>query len=206
MENRTVVGCCLEHSYERCGLIGGEAGGSGVEIGAGGGLYTVGVIAEIYCVGIHRENLLLRINQFEFYGDYPLLAFHNENAQAGKFPEQSGGILRANAEHVFRQLLGYGRCTAGVFYSSAQAHEIYSVMTVESFVFCTYKGVPEVGRHLVIGYGRTVFLEESANENRVGTIDFGCRIGWRRLDCDEPRCLSEKPQEVYIDHAEIKEY
>ena len=98
----------LEHAYQHGSLLCGEVLGSGVEIGLCSRLNTEGIRAEVYGVGIHRDNLFLGEYGLKLGGDNPLLALDNENLQARHLPEQSRRVLRAYAEHVLCQLLSDG--------------------------------------------------------------------------------------------------
>ena len=95
----------LEHTDQQSALLGGQLFRCGVEIGLGSRLDAVGVRTEVYGVGVHGDDLFLVEDRLQLGGDDPLFALDNENLQPRDLAQQTGGILRAHAEHVLGQLL-----------------------------------------------------------------------------------------------------
>ena len=108
MEYRIICGSGLQHPDQDSRLIGRQLVGSGVEVGFGCCLNAVGLVAEVYGVGIHGEKLLLVVAYLELGGYYPLLAFQDKHTQSGDCAEQSGRVVGAHSEHILCQLLRDG--------------------------------------------------------------------------------------------------
>ncbi len=92
----------------------------------------------------------LRENRFELHGDDPLLALDDEQAEYRHLAQQTGRILRTNAEHILCQLLCDGRSTAPVMMqecilgSSKHADRVDTDMLVESFILGIYQCLEEI--------------------------------------------------------------
>ena len=172
-----VVGGGLEHAYEDGGVLRLQVFGRTAEVGLAGGLDAKGVGAEVYGVGILRQDLFLGEEVFEFVGGDPFLALHDEHLQSGNVSQEACGVFRACAEEVLGQLLGDGRGTTGVAMEDIVLGDGYeggivdAVVMIEMFVFSRDECLPEYGIHLLVGYGRTVLAEELADLLAVGTVD-----------------------------------
>ena len=114
VRNGVVCRRCLQHSHESGRLFYCHPLRGGVEVCLACGLYSKGICAEVHGVGVHRENLVLAVEELQFGGDNPLLALHYEHAYAWDVAQQSRAVLCAHAEHVLCQLLGDGGRSAGV--------------------------------------------------------------------------------------------
>ena len=200
----------FEQSHEHGRLFRFEGGGSGLEVGLGGRLDAVGVRSEVHGVGIHGEDFLLRTEEFQLRGDDHLLALHDEDFHAGDVAEQSGGILCANAKHVFHQLLRDGRSSAGmplscILHGSEDTEEVHTVVAVEAFVFGRNEGVDKGRCDGVVGHGRAVFVEKLAQQFAVVTVNLrGSRILGVH-DAAQRGRLAEEPEQIDL-HGETIEH
>ena len=169
----------LQHAYKGGGLIGGHLFRRGAEVGAAGGLDAERVGTEVYRVGIHRQNLLLRVNYLQLGGYHPFLALLHYNADAGYLAQQPGGVLGAHAEHVLGQLLRYRRGSAGlavyngVFQGACQTIGVYAVVAEETLVLGVNKGGPEHGIHILVFHRTAVLVVEFAYPYTIGTVYLG---------------------------------
>ena len=79
------------------------------------------------------------------------------------------------------------------------------MMAIETLVLGVDKGFPELRADIVVVHGHAVLAEELANHLAVGTIDLRGlgRVGV--LDIAHGGRLTEKPQEVDVDHDEIEQ-
>ena len=200
----------LEEADKHGGLFGFQVARLFIEIGTRGRLDAVGVAAEVNGVGVHRQYLVLVVEQFEFDGYQHLLALLDEDAHARDITQQSRGILRADAEHILHQLLRDGGCAArmshnGILSRGGQSVEIDAVVAVEAFVFGVYEGLEEDGRNAVHGHGGAVLIVELAYERAVGVVEFA-GLGIARIHYLEGRGrLAEEPKEVQGQGNGIKE-
>ena len=185
--------------------------GLAVKVGLAGRLDAEGVGAEVYCIGILRQDLVFGEEEFELVGRDPLFAFQDEHLQSRDVAQQTSGVFASCAEEVLGQLLRDGGGAACivmqgiVFQCSRKGLIVDAVMTVESLVFRVDEGFPEDGVHLFVGHGRTVLTEEFAYQLSVGTVD---HRGFGRtfvLDGRHGGRLSEEPEEVYIHSQQIEE-
>ena len=198
----------LEHTDQQGALLGGQLFRCCVEIGLGSGLDAVSVRAEVYGVGVHGDDLFLVEDRLQLGGDDPLLALDNENLQPGDLAQQTGGILRAHAEHVLGQLLRYSRSTAAVVAEHSVFHGTEDTYRVDShaawaLVVSLVLGIDERFEEIRIDFfvfhGGAVFIEELANECAIGSIDLGCLAGLRIHDAREiAGALAEQPKEVDV--------
>ena len=81
---------------------------SRIEVGFRCRLDAKRVRAEVYGVGVHGENLVLRAKQFQLGGNNHFLELHDQNLHTGNVAQETGGVFCAHAEHVFHQLLADG--------------------------------------------------------------------------------------------------
>ena len=198
----------LEHTDQQGALLGGQFFRRGVEIGLGSRLDAVSVGTEVYGIGVHGDDLFLVEDRLQFGGDDPLLALDNENLQPGDLAQQTGGILRAHAEHVLGQLLRYCRSTATVVAEHSVFHGTEDTYRVDShaawaLVVSLVLGIDECFEEIRVDFfvfhGGAVFIEELANERAVGSIDLGCLAGLRIHDAREiAGTLAKQPKEVDV--------
>lgn len=141
-------------------------------------------------------------------GDDPLFALDNEDLQPWYLAQQTGGILRAHAEHVLGQLLRYCRSTATVVAEHSVFHGTEDTYRVDShaawaLVVSLVLGIDECFEEIRIDFfvfhGGAVFIEELANERAVGSIDLRGLAGLRIHDAGEITwALAKQPKEVDV--------
>ena len=179
MRDGVVGRCGLEHSHEHGSLFQLEVLRRGVEVGLAGRLDAEGIRAEVDGVGIHRQNLFLRIEVLELERHQPLLGLRDEHAHAGNAAQRTAGILRAHLEHVLCQLLRDGGGSTGIVMQNGvlgggkHADGVDAEVAVEAFVLRVDEHAPEVGVHLLVFHRSAVLAEVLAYHHAVGTIDFG---------------------------------
>ena len=151
IDTRIVGACGLEQSHQHGTLLDFQVLGGGPEVGVGRRLDAVGIAAEVHRVGIHLQDFLLAVEDFQFGGDDPFLALHDEHLHAGDVAQQARRVVAAGAEHVLHQLLRDGARTARaamqhqVLGRGAQAAEVDAVVAVETLVLGVDEHPEELG-------------------------------------------------------------
>ena len=93
-----------------------------------------------------------------------------------------------------------------VFKCGKQSLEIYSVMTVKTFVFGVNKGFEEHRIYFLVLYGRAVLVEIFSYQHAIFAVQFGslARFGVHNaVYCGR---FSEQPQEIQVYGSKIKYY
>ena len=197
----------FEQTHQHGGLLVGEAVGRRAEIAARRRLDAEGVGAEVHRVEIHREDVLLGVEELQLLGHNPLLHLHHQQLHAGDVAAEAGGVAGAHAEEVLGQLLRDGGGAAGVALHHVLAGgeeplEVHSVMVVEALVFGGDEGADEQGRDLPVGHGRAVFVVVAAHEHAVGAVDLTGFGDDGVLDVGEARTAAEEPEEIHVDEPQ----
>ena len=175
VEPRVVGRRSLQQAHQHCTLLDGEVFWRGVEVGFSCRLYAVAVATEIHCIGIHRKNLLFRIEHFNLHRKKHLLAFHYYDFQSRHLAKQTCAIVGAHPEHVLHQLLGDGAGAAcmtanHILESGSKTLKVDAMMLIESLVLGVDEHLEEDGINILVAYRRTVLVEILANEFAVGAI------------------------------------
>ena len=211
IDARVIIGCRLEQSHQHGSLLGSQFVGCCTKIGSGSSLDAKGIRAEIYSIGIHGQNLILREVELQLIGGNPFLALHNEHFQPWDIAQQTRRILRADTEQVLGQLLRNGRCATCitmhhvVFKGCAKSLIVNTMVAAETLVFCIDKGIPEGRANVFVSNRHTILAEEFAYHFAVSAIDLRGFCRMRILDVAHGRRLTKKPQEINVHHDKIQE-
>ena len=212
IEDGVVERSGFQNAHQHSRLVGGQFARSGVEVGLAGSLDAKAVAAEVHGVGIHRQDFFLLIHHLYFGGDNPFLALDNNHPQTGNVAQQSRTVWGAHAEHVFCQLLGDGRRSAGllvydgVFHRSQYAAKIHTMMLVKALVLSIYQGFPEYGCHIFIFHRTAVLVVELAYQFAVGTVNLRRGTCWGMEYLIETGRLAEKTQEIDVHHTQVHQH
>ena len=201
----------LEQTHEHGALFEFEVARRGFEVGIGSCLDAVGVAAEVHGVGIHLEDFLLAVQDFQLGGDDPFLALHDEHFHTRDITQQTRRVIAAGAEHVLYQLLCDGARATGtsvqhhILGSSTQTAKVDAVVHVETLVLGIDKHLEELRVYRVIRHRRAVLIIVFANGLAVGAVQVA-RLGVAGMhDAVGAGRLAEEPQEVDIHGYQIKQ-
>ena len=201
----------LEQAHEHSALLELEVTRCGLEIGIGGSLDAVGIAAEVHRIGIHLQDFLLGIEDFQLGGDDPLLALHDEHFHARNIAQQACRVVAAGAEHVLHQLLGDGARATGtsvqhhVLESGTQAAKVDAVMLIEALVLGVDKDLEELRVDRFISHGRAVLVIVLADGLAVGTVQVASLGVAGMHDAVGAGRLAEEPQQVDVHSNEVEE-
>ena len=176
IDTRIIISGSLQQSYEDSTLIRCEFLWRRPEICLCRCFDTKSIRAEIYRIGIHRENLFLVEEHLQLHGSNPLLAFHDEHFHAGDIAEKSRRILRTDTEHVLDQLLCDGRSTTCIVMNdiilegSEHTLEVNTEMLIVTLVLCINQSTPENRVNILILNRSTILAEVFSNQFTIGTI------------------------------------
>ena len=177
--NRVVVRSGFEHTYKYGGLFCGNIFRCCVEVSLTSRFDSKGIRAEVYGIGVHRNDVFLIVKHFEFQGNNPFLAFHYKYANTRNLTNEPCGILCSHAKHILSQLLGDSRCTARivmnecVFHCCKHSLEVNAEMMIEPFILSIYQSVPKLWVYLIVFDRSSVFIEVFSDELVVCTVNFG---------------------------------
>ena len=161
----------LDGRCQRGCLCQRQIGGIHAEIGAGGGLYAIGPVAEIDVVQVHGENFILAHAAFQLQSQRDFLRLAGD------------GLFRAQVA-LTDQLHGDSAAALGIAalpdvggQCAEEPHHIHSVMLIKTEILCRDEHIPDLLRDLFQGDHHPVLAAPDGSDQLALIVEHAPGLG-----------------------------